>query len=262
MRRCITSVIGYLLLGSVYAQEKNSLTIYIEKKNFKEDTLSTAIISSIQLLKKSRVSDSSDIVYFTPNDIQTLNDSIKRILTISPGIYFLKLYSKNPRLRFSYYPERIVVCSGCNATIKLTAQYYPEGKKVEDDENRIYMDVILPDLDKVFWKANNGFFSFQKSNYLDSIQHDFASVLSRRERRKIKKVNFTVQAFLTADKQISDIAILPDSIDINLKAIITKGFQHIDFWKQYLPNNHVTDIRKNNFSGDKITMTSKELIIK
>jgi hypothetical protein len=84
-------------------------------------------------------------------------------------------------------------------------------------------------------------------------------VLKKREKRKIAKQPFTIEAFITGQKEIADITILPGAIAPALKKIIMKGFSNIQFNKPNAPD-HIERIRYNYFKGEKVTITSNELL--
>jgi len=254
---CLLIISFCISIGSL-AQNGATITLKLFKENFKEDTLLSPLLSIINLRTKYRIKDSTVRILDASKDLVRTNDSTMIIPNLQPGIYFLQAHTKNKRLAMFSSAERLVVCTKCNATVNLQFHYVATGEKIEDDENKIITEVNGPGLCDVYWEIDKGFTTFFKSYYLDSIRKDFFAVLEKREKRKIAKQPFTVQAFITARKEVVDITVLPASIEPRLKEMIIRAFTNIQFNKLSMPS-HISWIKYPYFKGEKITIQSSEL---
>jgi len=243
-------------LIAAFAQDSSTLTIKLIKQNFKEDTLTSPVLSKITL--QCRYRDTAIMNFEVGKNMQWVNDSMIIIPNLKPGIYFFRPYTKNTRLAMPYYVQRLVVCTKCNATIKLPVYYIAVGERREEDEERILTEYNTPGYSKVYWEINNGFNGFLKSSYLDSVRKDFFGILRKREKKKISGVPFTITGFITPGKETVDITVSPVTIAPRLKGMIIRGFKNIQFSKQHLPP-HADRLKWSQFAGEKITIKSYEL---
>jgi hypothetical protein len=259
MRAYCLLIISFCICIISFAQDKATITVKLFKENFKEDTLLTPLLSTIDLRTKyRRVKEDTIRVLDAGKDLVRISDSSMAIPNLEPGIYFLQAHTKNYHLAMFSSVERLVVCTKCNATVQLKFHYIGIGERIAEDEDKIFNEVNGPGYCSVYWEVNRGFNTFLKSSYLDSVRRDFFAVINKREKKKIGRLSFTVQAFITAQKEIADITILPEAIAPALKKIIMKGFLNIQFNKPNAPY-HINRIKYSYFKGEKITIRSSEL---
>lgn len=251
MRKAIPIIFSLLIYQIMPAQDTASLTIKILKTNFSEDTLTYPLLNRIELRTKYKSNvDNSVCVFELNKNISRLNDSVFIIYGVKNGIYFVWPRGKN-MIALEPAWKRVVVCTKCNASAKYNAVQLKPG----DDEN----EVFYTPLNNSSYDINKGFYNLENMPYMDSIRADFFEVLKRKEKKKIAKLHFTIEAFLTKYKEVSDINIFPDTLDTESKSLIIKGFNNIKFWKKQKLPIWLDQINTSYFSGDKITIRKEEL---
>jgi hypothetical protein len=167
-----------------------------------------------------------DTVYLVTKPKQTVkvftnvstSDSVFLLPDIPVGKYWLRFSAD----KYCVMPFPIVACSKCDNHF----EFFAAPKNSGDNCDIFSMVEISP-------------------NYLGgnkALSKDFQRLLSKKERKQLKSLaDFKVHFYLTKQKAISDVSLLPDDLPQEVKSVLIKGLAGLSNWNPAIQNGRVVD---------------------